>query len=135
LFFKQQKCIVLVGLWCLTPLPTYWSLCLTEAISFTDPQFIGSMGLSWSWLYGSWIYNYLWNQCLSPLKLWVWTPFIVYSFGSRNIWYLSKKKKNCFISNILFFKQQKCIVVVGLWCLMPLPTIFQLYRGSQLNYR
>jgi hypothetical protein len=23
------------------------------------------------------------------------------------------------------------IVVVGLWCLMPLPTIFQLYRGSQ----
>ena len=25
---------------------------------------------SWSWLYGSWIYNYLCNQCLSPLKLW-----------------------------------------------------------------
>jgi len=24
-------------------------------------------GLSWSWLYGSWIYNYLCNQCLSPL--------------------------------------------------------------------
>jgi hypothetical protein len=27
----------------------------------------------WSWLYGSWIYNYLCNQCLSPLKLWVRT--------------------------------------------------------------
>ena len=28
--------------------------------------------LSWSWSYGSWIYNYLCNQCrLSPLKLWV----------------------------------------------------------------
>ena len=25
----------------------------------------------WSWLYGSWIYNYLYNQCLSPLVLWV----------------------------------------------------------------
>ena len=25
-----------------------------------------------SWLYGSWIYNYLCNQCLSPLTLWVW---------------------------------------------------------------
>jgi len=25
--------------------------------------------LSWSWLYGSWIYNYLYNQCLSPLTL------------------------------------------------------------------
>ena len=29
-------------------------------------------GLSWSWLCGSWIYNYLCNQCLSPLKLQVW---------------------------------------------------------------
>jgi hypothetical protein len=26
---------------------------------------------SWSWSYGSWIYNYLCNQCLSPLILWV----------------------------------------------------------------
>ena len=25
----------------------------------------------WPWSYGSWIYNYLCNQCLSPLKLWV----------------------------------------------------------------
>ena len=25
----------------------------------------------WSWSYGSLIYNYLCNQCLSPLKLWV----------------------------------------------------------------
>jgi len=25
---------------------------------------------SWSWSYGSWIYNYLYNQCLSPL-MWV----------------------------------------------------------------
>jgi hypothetical protein len=23
---------------------------------------------SWTWSYGSWIYNYLCNQCLSPLK-------------------------------------------------------------------
>ena len=30
-----------------------------------------SWGPSWSWSYGSWIYNYLRNQCLSPLKLWV----------------------------------------------------------------
>ena len=26
---------------------------------------------SWPWSYGSWIYNYLCNQCLSPLILWV----------------------------------------------------------------
>jgi hypothetical protein len=35
-----------------------------------------SMGPSWLWSYGSWIYNYLCKQCLSPLKLWVWTPFM-----------------------------------------------------------
>jgi len=29
------------------------------------------MGSSWLWLYGSWIYNYLCNQCLSSLPLWV----------------------------------------------------------------
>jgi len=27
--------------------------------------------LSWLWPYGSWIYNYLCNQCLSPVMLWV----------------------------------------------------------------
>jgi hypothetical protein len=27
---------------------------------------------SWPWSYGSWIYNDLWNRCLSPLMLWVW---------------------------------------------------------------
>jgi hypothetical protein len=30
---------------------------------------------SWSWSYGSWIYNYQCNQCLSQLTLWVWNPF------------------------------------------------------------
>jgi len=28
-------------------------------------------GPSWSGSYGSWIYNYLCNQCLSPVMLWV----------------------------------------------------------------
>ena len=32
-------------------------------------------GPSWVWSYGSWIYNYLCNQCLSSLKLWVRTLF------------------------------------------------------------
>ena len=32
-------------------------------------------GLSWSWSHGSWIYNYLCNQCLSPLKLWAMRLF------------------------------------------------------------
>jgi hypothetical protein len=32
---------------------------------------IMSLGPSWLWSYGSWIYNYLCNQCLLPLILWV----------------------------------------------------------------
>jgi hypothetical protein len=28
------------------------------------------------WSYGCWIYNYLCNQCLWPLKLWVRIPFM-----------------------------------------------------------
>ena len=31
-------------------------------------------GLSWLWSYGCWIYNYLCNQCLSSITLWVRTP-------------------------------------------------------------
>ena len=31
-------------------------------------------GLSWSWSYGCWIYNYLWNRCLLPLTLRVTIP-------------------------------------------------------------
>ena len=37
---------------------------------------------SWSWWHGSWIYNYLCNQCLSPLTFWVRTPFM-----ARCTWY------------------------------------------------
>ena len=33
--------------------------------------FEGRSYASCSWSYGSWIYNYLCNQCLSPLMLWV----------------------------------------------------------------
>jgi len=31
-------------------------------------------GPLWSWSSGSWIYNYLCNQCLSLLKLWLRIP-------------------------------------------------------------
>jgi len=34
------------------------------------------MGPSWTWSYCSWIYNYLCNQCLSPLKLCARIPFM-----------------------------------------------------------
>jgi hypothetical protein len=33
-------------------------------------------GPSWSWSYGSWIYNYLCNHCLSSLRFWVRVPLM-----------------------------------------------------------
>jgi hypothetical protein len=36
-----------------------------------NPWHLPIWGPSWSWSYGSWIFNYLCNQCLSPLTLWV----------------------------------------------------------------
>ena len=43
-------------------------------------------GPSWSWSYGSWIHNYLCNQCLSPLKLWVRTPFMARCTRYNILW-------------------------------------------------
>ena len=51
------------------------------------------MGPSCSWSYDSWIYIYLCNQCLSPLKLWVQIPLIKLVIDLRQVggflWVLS----------------------------------------------
>jgi len=52
-------------------------LCLGHTLAFIRPCFKRfTQGPSWSWSYSSWIYNYLCNHCLSPLKLWIRTPFM-----------------------------------------------------------
>ena len=48
------------------------------------------VGPSWSWSYGSWIYNYLCKQCISPLKLWIRIPLLV-----RYSWYIIMRYKVC----------------------------------------
>jgi len=45
---------------------------LVNYISATDLSMLRFRWPTWSWSYGSWIYNYLCYQCLSPLTLWVW---------------------------------------------------------------
>jgi hypothetical protein len=55
---------------CFFPKQLFQSMVFTY---FCDNYYIipSNLGLPWSWPYGSWIYNCLWNQCLSPLMLWV----------------------------------------------------------------
>ena len=38
------------------------------------------------WSYSSWIYNYLCNQCPSPLKLWVWIPLMARCVRYSIVW-------------------------------------------------
>jgi len=44
------------------------------------------LGPSWSWSYGSWIYNYMCNQCLS-LQLWARTPLMARCIRYNFMWY------------------------------------------------
>jgi len=43
-------------------------------------------GQSWSWSYGSWIYNYLCTLCLSPLKLLVRIPLMLMDIPCNIMW-------------------------------------------------
>ena len=52
-----------------------WKLKLNFLLCAIALIILTQEGLLWSWSYGSWIYNYLCNQCLSPLTLRVWTLF------------------------------------------------------------
>jgi hypothetical protein len=56
---------------------TFWSITVTIS------------GTSWSWSYGSWIDNYLCNQCLSPLKLWVRTSFMRRCTRCNIMWFMT----------------------------------------------
>ena len=42
---------------------------------------------SWSWSYGSWIYNYVYIQCLSALNLWVRIPLMTVCTRYNIMWY------------------------------------------------
>ena len=68
-FFKEVVAFVLIS--CIVDV--YYFTILIACLSLS---FVSLEGLSWSWTYGSWIYNYLSNQCLSRLKLWVRNLFM-----------------------------------------------------------
>ena len=56
---------------CITVINTFYSI-----DTFLFNFYIQLTGLSWSWSYGSLIYNYLCNQCLLSLTLWVPSPLM-----------------------------------------------------------
>jgi hypothetical protein len=64
------------------PATSFWQT-LSRKVASSRPRHEWALkkkrGLSWSWSYGSWIYNYLCNQCLSPLMLRIWIPLMARS--------------------------------------------------------
>jgi hypothetical protein len=76
-----------IGHWLQKVIFVYWSACtrhgewrvlyMSDRVSKCVPVYkkirfkiSATIGPSWSWSYCSWIYNYLCNKYLSPLKLW-----------------------------------------------------------------
>jgi hypothetical protein len=114
------------------------------------------MGPLWPWSYGSWIYNYLCNQCISPLMLWVQisirarctTIFVLhalidlyFSFGKKlyctfvdfkkafdTVWRtgLWRKLQNCEIKG-------KCFKIIYYNMYNDIKSCVQ-YNGSQSNF-
>ena len=98
-------------------------------------------GPSWSWSYGSWIYNYLCNWCISPLMLWVWLPprascatlcDKVCQWLATGRWFSqdppvssTNKTEVHHITEILL--KMALNTIKKLYCLTQFPTIFQFY--------
>jgi hypothetical protein len=59
-----------------------FTVCLHYIKSMINSFFLGAAIV----IYGSWIYNYRFNQCLSPLKLWVQTLFMVMCTWYNIMW-------------------------------------------------
>ena len=66
-------------------------------------------GPSWSWSYGSWIFNYLRNHCLSSLKMWVQTPFMARSTWYNTI-YICDKSLSVTCSRSVVFSGYSCFL-------------------------
>jgi hypothetical protein len=98
----------------------------------TIHSFIYIEGLLWSWSYSSWIYNYLCNQCLSLLTL------NTILLGTEHVGNVQQVSQFYLLLSPIQInhigRDNVCIFYIyglGLWCLTPLSTIFQLYRGGQ----
>ena len=65
--------VACINCWTCTHHEYSWNICIFHMIDmYICFKLIWVKGPLWLWSYGSWVYNYQCNQCLSPLTLWVW---------------------------------------------------------------
>jgi hypothetical protein len=85
-------------------------------------------GASWSWSYGSCIYNYLCNECLSSLKLWVRNPVICFV---QNFFFRQPKNYNFFFQNLTLGYMTKTLNQIIFFFLHQNQNIFFSNIGNQ----
>ena len=66
-------------------------------------NYLKGWGPLYSWSYGNWIYNYLCNQCLSPLKLWVRIPLMARCTWTTLCQKVSDLRQICGFLRVLLF--------------------------------
>jgi len=88
----------------------YWILKCSDSVVFFVFHFIliycAIRGPWWSWFNGSWIYNYLCNQCLSPLYMFVSRLGEVYSIQRYIMKFVSALRQICGFFWVLRFLNQ-----------------------------
>jgi len=69
-----NMCHVVIKLICYILLAMLQAVLCIKVVKTSSRPYYFFKVLLWSWSYGSWIYNYLCDQCLSPLTLWIRIP-------------------------------------------------------------